>query len=78
MKKLAFSIFLFVCLSKQNKPLKPKAMKKETILRARAEKQQTVKLDTLSNMAYIIAKGQLKHKGVYFCILDGIKTEVIY
>ena len=53
-------------------------MKKETILKAREEKQQTVKLDTLSNMAYIIAKGQLKHKGVYFCILDGIKTEVIY
>ena len=45
---------------------------------ARNQAQQTVKLDTLKNIARVIAAAELKSKGVYFCEIDGVKTEVVY
>lgn len=52
-------------------------MTEKQLKKARAEKQQTIKLNSLKNMAYIFAKMSLDVKGVYFCIIDGKKTEVI-
>lgn len=39
--------------------------------------EQTVKLDTLKNMAYLIAKAEIEARGVYYCIIDSVKTKVI-
>jgi len=36
-----------------------------------------IKLNTLKNMAYIIAKTKLEYGQKYFCIINGEKVEVI-
>jgi hypothetical protein len=38
---------------------------------------QTIKLSELKNIAYIIAKAEIEAKGVYFCVVNGIKTRVV-
>ena len=38
---------------------------------------ETIKLEELKNIAKIIATEQLKIHGEYFCLINGIKTEVI-
>ena len=52
-------------------------MNKKQIEAARKEAKQTIYLHELKNIAYRIAKYNLETTGVYFCILDGVKTEVI-
>lgn len=51
--------------------------KKMSEKEARAIKEQTVKLDTFKGLAYKIAKVEIEYNGFYFCILDGIRTEVV-
>ena len=43
----------------------------------RTDAEQTVKLETLKNMAYAIAKNHLQVKDVYYCTVDGKRTAVI-
>jgi len=38
---------------------------------------KTIKLDTLKNMAYRIAKAMIEAHAEYFCIVDGQKVKVI-
>ena len=38
---------------------------------------ETVKLETLKNMAYRIAEYNIRVNGVYYCVINGKKVKVI-
>jgi hypothetical protein len=38
---------------------------------------KTVKLSTLKNMAYVIAKAMIKAHGAYHCVIGGEKVKVV-
>ena len=39
--------------------------------------EQIVKLESLKNMAYRIAKAVIEKDGAYYCTLDGKRTKVV-
>lgn len=39
--------------------------------------EQTVKLESLANLAYRIAKAVIEREGAYYCMIDGKRTKVV-
>jgi len=39
--------------------------------------EQVIKLENLKNIAFILAKANLEKYGVYFCLIDGKRTQII-
>ena len=52
-------------------------MDKKTLKKAESQSVKTINVCELSNMARKIAEAVIKRDGVYFAIIDGIKTRVI-